>query len=440
MNITRTNIDNLNAIVKVDIAKDDYSDKVEKILTDYRKSANIPGFRKGHVPMTLVKKQYGKAVLVDEVNKLLQDALNKYLVEEKLDVLGNPLPKPQDDLDWNSDQFSFEFELGLAPEFDIDLKTKKAITHYEIYADDKMINDQVKHIQKQYGKLVSNEVVEANSEITGTFVNENSNINNSVTFSLEKVKGKDNIKKLTGAKVGDVITLNTKDLFNDSHDLMTYLKVSHDTAHDLKVDVQLTISEINNRVLADLDQDLFDKLFAKGEVTTVTELKEKIKTDSEKQFQQQSDQKLMNDVTDYLIENVKFDLPSSFLQKWLQNAGEKPMNEEEAKDEYEKSEKSIRYQLIEGKLMEKYNVKVEFEDLKSHTKELIKSQMAQFGQLNPSEQELDDIAARILSNRDEVKRLSEQLVSKKLLDLYKAEANLKVKKITYDDFVKEFYS
>lgn len=440
MNITRTNIDQLNAVVKVDIAKEDYSDKVEKILTDYRKSANIPGFRKGHVPMTLVKKQYGKAVLVDEVNKLLQDALNKYLVEEKLDVLGNPLPKPQDDLDWNSDQFSFEFELGLAPEFEVDLKTKKAITHYQIYADDKMIDNQVKYIQKQYGKLVSTDVVEDNSEITGTFVNEENNINNTATFSLEKVKGKANNKKMLGAKVGDVITLNTKDLFNDSHDLMTYLKVSHDDAHDLKVDVQFTISEINNRVLADLDQDLFDKLFAKGEVTTVTELKEKIKTDSEKQFQQQSDQKLMNDVTDYLIENIKFDLPASFLQKWLQNAGEKPMNEEEAKDEYEKSEKSIRYQLIEGKLMEKYNVKVEFEDLKAHAKELIKGQMAQFGQLNPSEQELDDIAARILSNRDEVKRLSEQLVSKKLLDLYKAEANLKVKKITYDDFVKEFYS
>lgn len=440
MNITRTNIDNLNAVVKVDIAREDYSDKVEKILVDYRKSANIPGFRKGHVPMTLVKKQYGKAVLVDEVNKLLQDALNKYLVEEKLDVLGNPLPKPQDDLDWNSDQFSFEFELGLAPEFEADLKTKKSITHYQIYADDKMVGDQVKHIQKQYGKLLNTNVVEDNSEVTGTFVNEDKNINNTATFSLEKIKGKTNTKKFVGAKVGDVITLNTKELFNDAHDLMTYLKVSHDDVHDLNMDVQFTITEINNRVLADLDQELFDKLFPKGEVTSVTELKEKIKSDSEKQFQQQSDQKLMNDVTEHLIENTKFDLPASFLQKWLQNSGEEPMNEDQAKEEYDKSEKSIRYQLIEGKLMEKYNVKVEFEDLKVHTKELIKSQMAQFGQLNPSDQELDDIAARILSNRDEVKRLSEQLMSNKLLNLFKQEANLKVKKITYDDFVKEFYS
>ena len=153
MNITRQNIDELNAVVKVDIAKEDYSDKVEKILVDYRKSANIPGFRKGHVPMSLVKKQYGKAVLVDEVNKLLQDAIGKYLVEEKLDVLGNPLPKPQDDLDWDSDAFSFEFELGLAPEFDVKLKSKKAIIQYSIVADDKMINNQVEHIQKQYGKF-----------------------------------------------------------------------------------------------------------------------------------------------------------------------------------------------------------------------------------------------------------------------------------------------
>lgn len=440
MNITRENIDNLNAVVKVAIAREDYSDKVEKILADYRKSANIPGFRKGHVPMTMVKKQYGKAVLVDEVNKLLQDALGKYLVEEKLDVLGNPLPKQQDDLDWDADQFTFEFELGLAPDFEVELKGKKAITQYNIVADDKMIDDQIKHIQKQYGKLVNVNAVETNSEVTGTFVNEDQDINNKATFALDKIKGKSNSKLLVGAKVGDVVTFNTKDLFNDEHDLQTYLKVSHDVVHGLDIEVQFTISEINNRVLADLDQELFDKLFGKGEVTSVTELKEKIKVDSEKQFLQQADQKLLNDVTEYLIDNTKFDLPASFLQKWLQTAGEEPMTADQAKDEYEKSEKSMRYQLIEGKLIEKHNLQVQFEDLKSHTIEMIKTQMAQFGQMNPGEKELEDIAARILSNRDEVKRLSEQLMSQKLLNLYKTEANLKVKKITYDDFVKEFYS
>jgi len=439
MNITRENIDALNAVVKVDIEKGDYADKVEKILSDYRKTANIPGFRKGHVPMGMVKKQYGKAVLVDEVNKLLQDALHKYLTEEKLDVLGNPLPKAQDDLNWDADNFTFEFELGLTPEFEVKLKGKKAITHYNIVADDKMIDDQVENIQKQYGKLVSKNDVEENDEITGTFVNEEKEINNSTTLTLDKLKGKVNAKKFIGAKVGDVIKLKTKGLFSDDHDLMNYLKVSHDDAHGLAIEVDFTITEVNKRELADLDQELFDKLFGKGIVTSVTELKEKIKEDAEKQFIQQSDQKLLNDVTEYLVENTKFDLPAEFLQKWIQTAGEEPLDEAQAKEEYEKSEKAMRYQLIESKLIIDNNLQINFDDLKAYTHEMIKGQMAQFGQMNPSEKELDDISARILSNQDEVKRLSEQLTSQKLLAFYKENANLKTKELSYDKFVKEVY-
>lgn len=439
MNITRENIDALNAVVKVDIAKEDYSDKVEKILTDYRKTANIPGFRKGHVPMGMVKKQYGKAVLVDEVNKLLQDALNKYLTEEKLDVLGQPLPKQQDDIDWDGDNFSFEFELGLAPEFSVDIKSKKAITHYNIVADDKMIDEQIERIQKQYGKLVSQDTVEKDSEITGTFKNEEKEIDNTVTLTLDKFKGKATEKKFIGAKAGDVITLKTKGLYEDDHELMHALKVAHDDAHGLDIEVTFTITEINKRELADLDQELFDKLFGKDTVKSVTELKEKIKEDAEKQFVQQSDQKLLNDVTEYLVENTKFDLPAEFLTKWMQVAGEKEMDEATAKEEYEKSEKSLRYQLIEAKLMEDHGLKVDFEDVKDSAKNMIKMQMAQFGQLNPSEKELDDIAARVLSNQDEVRRISEQVVSQKLLELYKEKANIKTKELSYDKFVKEVY-
>ncbi|TJY32498.1 trigger factor [Pontimicrobium aquaticum] len=439
MNITRENIDALNAVVKVDIEKNDYADKVEKILSDYRKTANIPGFRKGHVPMGMVKKQYGKAVLVDEVNKLLQDALHKYLTEEKLDVLGNPLPKAQDDLNWDAENFTFEFELGLTPEFEVNLKSKKAITHYNIIADDKMIDDQVVNIQKQYGKLVSKNEVEENDEITGTFVNEDKDINSQTTLTLDKIKGKVNAKKFIGAKVGDVITLKTKGLFNDDHDLMTYLKVSHDDTHGLDIEVDFTINEVNTRELADLDQELFDKLFGKGNVTSVTELKEKIKEDAEKQFIQQSDQKLLNDVTEYLVENTKFNLPAEFLQKWIQTAGEEPLDEAQAKEEYEKSEKAMRYQLIESKLIIDNNLQINFDDLKAYTHEMIKGQMAQFGQMNPSEKELDDISARILSNQDEVKRLSEQLTSQKLLAFYKENVNLKTKEMSYDKFVKEVY-
>jgi trigger factor len=439
MNITRENIDTLNAVVKVEIAKEDYSDKVEKILSDYRKTANIPGFRKGHVPMGMVKKQYGKAVLVDEVNKLLQDALNKYLTEEKLDVLGQPLPKPQDAIDWDSEEFSFEFELGLTPEFDVDLNFKKPITHYTIVADKKMIDEQVERIQKQYGKLVSQDVVAKDSEITGTFKNEEKEIDNTVSLTLDKFKGKTTKKKFVGAKVGDVISLKTKGLYGDDHELMHALKLGHDDVHGLDIEVTFTITEINKRELADLDQDLFDKLFGKGTVTTATELKTKIKEDAEKQFIQQSDQKLLNDVTEFLVENTKFDLPVEFLQKWMQTAGEKPLDEAQAKEEYEKSEKSLRYQLIEGKLITENNIQITLDDIKDHARNMVRIQMAQFGQLDPLDKELDDIVARILSNNEEARRISEQMVSQKLLQLYKEKANIKGKEVTYENFVKDVY-
>ncbi|WP_372753779.1 trigger factor [Mariniflexile sp.] len=439
MNITRENVDALNAVVKVDIAKEDYSDKVEKILLDYRKTANIPGFRKGHVPMGMVKKQYGKAVLVDEVNKLLQDALNKYLTEEKLDVLGQPLPKPQDGINWDADTLSFEFELGLAPEFEVSLKGKEPIIQYNIVADDKMIDEQIERIQKQYGKLISQTEVEKDSEISGVFKNEEREIENKVTLTLDKFKEEATRNLFLGAKAGDVITLQTKGLYDDEHELMHALKLPHDDIHGLDIEVTFTISEINARELADLDQELFDKLFGKGAVSSVTELKEKIKEDAEKQFAQQADQKFLNDVTEYLVENTKFDLPAEFLQKWMQTAGEQPLDSEQAKDEYEKSEKSLRYQLIEGKLITDNNIQITMDDIKNHSREMIKAQMAQFGQLNPSDEELDSIAARILSNQEEARRISEQLVSQKLLSLYKEKANIEVKELSYENFVKEVY-
>lgn len=439
MNITKEQIDELNAVVKVAITKEDYEDKVKSILDNYRKQANIPGFRKGHVPMGLIKKQYGKAVLVDEVNKLLQDNLNKYLTEEKLDVLGNPLPKQQDNFDWDSDNFDFEFELGLAPNFDVDLKTKKAITHYKIVADDKMVDEQVERLRKQYGKLVSKAEVEKGVEIRGTFTNEAEEIDHTTTVELDKVKAKKAVDALLGKKAGDTVSLKTKGLFKEDYLLPSALGIAKAKADGLDVDVDFTISEINHRELAAMDQEFFDKLFGKDQVASEADMKQKIKEDSEKQFEQQADQKLLNDVTDTLIDTVKFELPADFLKKWIQMTGEKPLSEEEASEEYERSEKGLRYQLIEGKIIKDNEVKLEFEELKDYAKGFIKAQMAQYGQLNPSEEELDGIAARVLGNQEEVKRLSEQLMSQKLLQLYKEKANLKTKEVTYENFIKEVY-
>ncbi len=439
MNITKQNIDALNAVVKVDIVAEDYQAKVAGILEDYRKKSDIPGFRKGHVPMGMVKKQYGKSVMIDEVNKLLQESLNKFLTEEKLDILGNPLPRVEDNFSWDTESFSFEFELGLAPEFTVDLSAKKKITQYTIVADDALINKEVENLQSRYGKMNTVDTVSETSSVTGTFVNEEKEINKKSTIALADIKGKANVKKFVGAKVGDVIELKTKGLFSDDHKLEGTLGLSHDDIHGLEINVTLTVEEITETELAELDKELFDKLFTDGSVSTVSELKEKIKEDAEKQFQTQGDQQLLNSVTEYLVENTKFDLPKEFLQKWLQTAGEKELTSEQATAEYEKSEKGLRYQLIEGKIMKENEIKLDYQELVDYAKGFIRTQMAQFGNMNPEEKELDDIAARILGNQDEAKRLQEQLISSKLVNFYKEKITFKTKEVTYEDFIKEVY-
>jgi len=439
MNITKENIDALNAVVKVEISAADYQEKVAKILLDYRKKADIPGFRKGQVPMGMVKKQYGKSIMIDEVNKLLQEALNNFLIEEKLDILGNPLPKMEEKFSWDKEDYTFEFELGLAPEFEVNLDAKNKVTQYNIVADKELLKKEVANIRKRFGKLVPKEIVEEGVNIAGTFVNEDKEINKKSTIALESVKGKANQQKLLGKKVGDVVELNTKGLFDDDHKLMGALGLSHDEIHGIEIPVTFTIEEINANELAEINQELFDKIFGADVVKSEAELKAKIKEDAEKQFQTQADQQLLNAVTEYLVENTKFDLPAEFLKKWMVVAGEKPMTPEDASEEYEKSEKGLRYQLIEGKILKDNKLHVTFDELKDFTKGFVKIQMAQYGQLNPEEKELDDIVQRVLTNQDEAKRLQEQLVSQKLLNFYKEKMTFKTKEVNYEEFVKEVY-
>ena len=439
MNITKTQVDALNAIVTVAIAKEDYADKVNKVLADYKKNAAISGFRKGAVPMSLIQKQYGKAVLLEEVNKVLQTSLNNYLTTEKLDILGNPLPKVTESIDWDAENFSFDFELGLAPQFSVDLSAKNNVTKFKVIADDKMLNDQVDRIAKQYGKLISQDKVEEGFDVVGTFTNEEKGINAPANFGLDIFADKKAAKAFIGKKVGDVVTIGTKGLFDDDHKLMDYLKVGHDDVHGLDITVNFTIEEINSTERAELNQELFDKLFGAGVVSSVEDVKAKIKEDAEAQFAQQADQKFLNDVTDALIENTKFDLPSSFLKKWMKTMGETPLTDEQIEEEYAKAEKGLRFQLIEGRVMADNKMQITFEDLKAHTAEIIKKQMAQFGQLNPSDEEVAGIVARVMGNQDEVKRLSEQVMGEKMIGLYNDKVKSKSKEVNYDQFIKEMY-
>ena len=439
MKVSKKDIDKLNSVLSVSIEKTDYESKVEEVIKDYKKKANIPGFRKGHTPIGLIKKQYGISVKVDEINKLMQKGLSDYLGDEKLDILGNPLPVEKNDLDWNADNITFDFEIGLSPEFEVSLKNKKAISSYEIDVDKKMIDDQLKNIQNQYGKLIAKTKIEDGFEINGKFINEEFEVDNTSNFKLKDIKGKSNKESLKKLNIGDSIDLKAKDLFDKDPDLSFHLKTNDDNKDKVK-SIKFLLNEINEREPADLNQDLFDKLFGKDAIKSVTELKNKLKSDAESNFINQTDQKLLNDVTEYLIDNTKFDLPVNFLKKWMQTAGENRLDEKEAALEYEKSEKGLRYQLIESKIVKDNDIKIDHDQIKDFSKDLIKTQMKQYGQNNPDEKELESISQRILSNKDEVKRISDQLLSKKLIDLFKSNLKFKNNKVSYEKFIEMAYA
>ena len=439
MNITREHKDALNAVVRIDIVAEDYQAKVTELLTERRKKADIPGFRKGQVPMGMIKKQHGTAIVMEQVNKLLQQSLNNYLANQKLEILGKPLPLVPDSFDWDAETLSFEFELGLVPEIAVDLKSKKKVTEYKIIATEELLDEEMKNIQLRYGKVSPLEEATTKANVAGTFVNEEKEINKKGTFLVSDLKGKKNEKKVLGAKVGDVIAFETKELFEDHNRLEHVLGVSPEETNTLDITVSFTVEEITETTPADLNKELFDKLFTDGSVSTVAQVRDKIKEDAEIQFKQQGDQQLLNAVTEHLVENTTFDLPVEFLQKWLATAAEKPLTAEEATAEFNKSEKSLRYQLIEGKIMKDNKIKLEYPELVTYTKGFIRTQMAQFGNTNPEEKELNDIAGRILQNKEETQKLQAQLMSQKLLTFYKENMNFKTKELSYLEFTKEVY-
>ena len=439
MHISRKDSDSLNSIITVTIDQRDYISKVEEVLKNYRKTANIPGFRKGNVPIGMIKKQYEKPVIADEVNKLLQEKLDKFIKDEKLAILGNPLPIINKDLDWTSKSLEFNFEIGLSPKFEINFNTRKKVTHFKIIADDKMINDQQETIRKQYGKIVTRNEIKNEYEITGNFESKENNINTTSTFSVTDFKSKKNKDLLLESKPGDTVKFAVTNLFIDSKKTRRILGIAEDKVSILTGDVSIEIKEVNERILADLNQELFDKIYKSGKIKSVKEFKLKIAEGIEKQVEQQSDQKLLNDVTEFLIKNTKFNLPNEFLIKWIQNSGKETLSIDKAREEFSKSEKGIRYQLIEGKIIADNKLQVKIEELRGFAKEMILNQMRQYGQAVPSDKEIEETINRILSNKDEIKRIQEQLMSKKLLNFYKNNIPLNLKKVNFESFVSEAY-
>ena len=425
------------SIITLEISSKDYKDKVESILNDYKKKANVPGFRKGFVPIGMIKKQYELPVKVDEINKLVQSELSKYITENNLSILGNPIPSENDDIDWKKNDIIFNFDVANKPSFKLNYKLKKPITHYQILADDLMIKNQIESYQSQYGKLISVSKIEDNVNVIGNFSSEELDFKKEANFLASQLS-KTTFKKFLKLKVGQEIKINPKEVFDDKDDLNKVTGLDENSLNKIN-EISFKLQELNKNQKAEANEDLFKKVYPNDSIKNLKDFKSKIKTDIEKQFINQSDQKFLNDVTEAVIDSSKINLPKDFLKRLMKLNSKESLNDEELEKEYLNSEKGIKYQLIEEKIINENDIKINIDTIKEFATNMIKNQMAAYGQKNPDEKELNSILQRIMSNQDEVKRISNQIISEKLLLIYKDKVNKKIKKVSYEEYIEIAY-
>lgn len=446
MNITQEKIDDLNAVIKVQLKEEDYQDKVENQLKEYRKKASVPGFRKGHVPMGMVKKMVGTNLLVDELNKILSDTLQDYLTKEKLEVLGNPLPKMEDDetIDWeNQKEFEFKYEVGLAPSFKVDNLEKLKVDALKIKASAKDVQKYVDDLARRYGKMTNPEVAEKDDMVFGKFEEldgegkvKEGGITNSSVIIINAVTDKNLQKQLVGAKAGDMFVVDPKTVSEHETDQAQAIGVDVNDLKNIISKFNYTVEKVNRVIASDLNQELFDKVFGEGGVKSEKEFRDKIAEELNKGLIADSDRKLKADIQDALMDSLKLKLPDTFLKKWIKASNEKPITDEQIESEYEMYSKSLQWQLIENKIIEANEIKVEFEEVVDYTKGLLTQQMQSMGMPSNDDEQLTQTAQSVLQNQEEARKIYGMLYDSKLMELYKSTCKLKEKEVSLEEFEK----
>ncbi len=443
MEVVRKDIDKLNAEITIKIAEADYKDKVDASLRNYRKQAKMPGFRPGKVPMGMVKKMVGNSILVEEINRVLSDSIYKYIGDNKIEILGNPMPKADEQaIDWDAQkEFEFTYELGLAPEVKVSLSEKDKFDKYKVKISDKMLNEQITEMAKRYGKMIETDSSEKGDMLYGKFEQlekgkiKEEGISKETVLNISTIDKEKDQKPFIGVKVGDVIKCKPQKMASANY-VAAWLGIDEKYIKDISSDFQFTVQKIHRTEPAELNQDFFDKLYGKDVIKSEEELKDKIKSEMEKSFEQNAEQLFERDVQDYLIKKAKLNLPDEFMKRWLETANEKPITKEQIEEEYDQYATGLKWQLIENKLIKENNIEVAKEEVVEHTKNMIRQQLAGMGQGMMEDEEMTETANRVLQNQDEARRLYEQVYQLKLRDFYNSTVKLKEKEISYDDFVK----
>ena len=448
MNIVRKDLDQNNAIVTVRIEKTDYAEKVDRTLRDYRKKANIPGFRPGMVPAGLVKKMYGKAVLAEEINKLVSDNLYNYIRENNVNILGEPMPNEteQQSIDFDSQEdFEFIFDLGIAPELEVELTKKDKVKYYNITVSEEMIENQVKSYTGRYGKYIQEEVVEEKDMLKGELlemangkVNEDGIKVKDATLTPAYMKDADQKTLFVGAKKGDVITFNPAKAFDNETEISSMLKISKDAAKTIVADFQLKIESITRYHESEIDQELFDKVYGEGTVTSIEEFKAKIKENIQETLVADSEYKFGMDAKDMLVEKYNdVTFPEAFLKRWVLSSNEN-LTAETLEEDYPKMIADLKWHLIKDKLTKASDIKVEPADVEEYAKKIAKAQFAQYGMIGVEDEMLANYAKDMMKKEETLKSMIDKVAEEKVIAVVKEAVKLENKEVSIEEFNKMF--
>lgn len=445
MNITRENTDNLNVTLIVKVEKGDYEEKVEKVLKDYRKKARIDGFRPGMVPPGLIRKLYRKPVMAEEINKVISEALYGYLSQEKLQVLGEPLPSEsrQKPIDWeNQEEFEFAFDLGLAPEFDLQVTGKDKVPFYDINIDKKMTDAYLEDIKRRYGSFEDEET--ANSESMLRVRLEQTDENSApvpegiqaeaVSVSLKTIKDEVVLKDFVGRKPGDSLLINIHRVFSSATELSAMLNIPKKKVAALAPHFLMTINEISRFTPAPVDPELFNSVYGEGQVSSEEEFMKRIEEDIRQNLNNESEQRFRIDAREKLIEKSGINLPADFLKRWLRKINEGKYSPEEIEHDFDHFEKDLKWQLISDRIVREHGIEVSSEEILDLAKQYTRSQFQRYGLGYLPDEEIEKYAGEMLKKEDDHKRLHNSKLEEKVFVFLRETVKLDRKKVNSEEF------
>jgi trigger factor len=443
MNIEQNTLDALNAELTIHLQPTDYNERFERAIKTHRKRANMPGFRPGTVPASLIKKRFGKALLAEEINSLLQDVLFSYIQDNKLNVLGNPIPKSDEEVgNWEEPgDFRFTYELGLAPEVPLTIDSSLTFTYRKVKLDDTLIKRQVKDLARRFGQLSEPEVSEAEDMIMAQLQELNADgtakdgvINSQTTVSIEYLKDQATRQSLIGLKKGDKVVVNPNHLSSNHEDLAKMLGITHNDVHHLGDKFELTVNEVKRMAPHELNQELFDKLYGKDAVTSEEQMRERVKGELEEMFARDSEWLFKREFARRLVEAAPFELPDAFLKRWIALTNEKPLSEDALEAEYPAYASGLRWQLIENHIARTFDIRVTMDDAMQYVKDQLSRQWNQYG-LPIDEEMLDKYARQTLSDKEQSRNIYSTLTETRMSDVLKEKCTIVTEEMAYDDFV-----